>query len=150
MKAVTSIVDAFSDLFIRILPERENKGHYKFAFIVHPRSRADIQRKYHIFKYLPDICTDLFTKYFWPVTLSKITGLKSLTNSNEIEGFVISILPTAKQMVEDRPLALKRIIQACILAKKKGANIVGLGGLTSSFSKGGLDLLNSVDINITT
>ncbi len=150
MKSVMYIVDAFSDLFVRILPESEDKGHYKFAFIVHPRSRTDVQRKYRFFKYIPNIYIDLFTKYFWPVTLSKITGLKSLVDGVEIEGYVISVLPTARQMVEDRSLALRRIQQACVLAKKKGANILGLGGLTSSFSKGGLDLVNRIDINITT
>jgi predicted amino acid dehydrogenase len=123
---------------------------YEFAFIVHPRSRHDVTRKYPFFRYVPDGFANLVTKYFWPVTLSRITGLKSQINGKEINGHLITVLITARQMVEDRPLALKRIIQACALARKKGAKIVGLGGLTSSFSRGGLDLINKVGINITT
>lgn len=150
MKFVIQIVDAFGDLMTRILPQSRPDNLYRFAFLVHPRSQDDVQRKYPFFKYIPNYLTDVFTQYFWPVTLSKITGLKSLKSNKEIEGYVISILPTARQMFENRSLALKRITQACILAKKKGVKIVGLGGLTSSFSKGGLDLVNQVDVNITT
>jgi len=150
MKFVLQIADAIGDLVVRIFPQNKIESQYRFAFLVHPRNRADVQRKYPVFKFIPSYVTDVFTKYFWPVTLSKITGLKSLKSNEEIEGYVISILPTAHQMFENRSLALKRITQACILAKKKGAKIVGLGGLTSSFSKGGLDLLDQVGINITT
>ncbi len=150
MKHVKSIMCAFQDLLIQILPDRSKKDSYRFAFIVHPRSRFDVERKYPIFKYVPNSLANVFTKFFWPVRLSKITGLKSRINGKEIEGYIISVLITARQMIENRELALKRITQACVLAKKSGARIIGLGGLTSSFSKGGLDLINKVDINITT
>jgi predicted amino acid dehydrogenase len=150
MKQVRSILYAFKDYFTQVLPDMSKKDSYKFAFIVHPRSRYDVERKYPVFKYVPDFFAIFFTKHFWPVKLSKITGLKSKINGKEIEGHIISVLVTARQMVEDRELALKRIIQACILAKKSGARIIGLGGLTSSFSKGGLDIINKVDINVTT
>ncbi|MDP3962313.1 MAG: hypothetical protein Q8Q03_00375 [bacterium] len=123
---------------------------YKFAFIVHPRSRYDIERKFGFFKYVPHPLVNLFTKYFWPITLSKVTGLKSLVGGKDLEGYVISVLLTARQMVENRSLALRRIIQACDLAKKKGVKIIGLGGLTSSFSKGGLDLVDKITVGITT
>jgi predicted amino acid dehydrogenase len=143
------LMQAVNDLFVRILPGREKEA-YEFAFIVHPRSRHDVVRKYPFFKYVPDSIANLITKYFWPVRLSLITGLKSSVDGKEICGHLISVLITAQQMVENRDLALKRIVQACVLAKKRGAKIVGLGGLTSSFSRGGLDLVNKVDINITT
>lgn len=150
MKSLMLVIHAFGDLAVRVLPNKKEIRGYKFAFIVHPRSRYDVERKYPLFKYVPNSFADLFTRYFWPVTLSKMTGLKSLIDGKEIEGYVISILPTAHQMVEDRQLALKRITQACVLAEKKGVNIVGLGGLTSSFSKGGLDLVDKVGVNVTT
>lgn len=150
MKQVKSILYAFQDLLIQILPDISKKDSYKFAFIVHPRSRYDVERKYPIFKYVPNGFANAFTRLFWPVRLSKITGLKSRVDGKEIEGHIISVLVTAHQMVEDRQLALKRITQACVLAKKSGAKIIGLGGLTSSFSRGGLDLMDKVDINITT
>jgi predicted amino acid dehydrogenase len=150
MKHIKSILHAFRDLFIQILPDMSKKDSYKFAFIVHPRSRHDVDRKYPFFKYAPDWFANFFTRYFWPVRLSTITGLKSEKDGKEIKGYIISVLTTARQMIENRDLALKRIIQACVLAEKSGAKIVGLGGLTSSFSKGGLDLIDKVGINITT
>ncbi len=144
------VIHAFCDLFIRILPITGKKDSYEFAFIVHPRSRHDVAREYQFFRYFPNDLANLVTKYFWPVRISQITGLKSQIDGKKITGHLITILMTAHQMVENRKLALKRIIQACVLAKKHGAKIVGLGGLTSSFSRGGLDLVHKVDINITT
>ncbi len=144
------VAHAFQDLLIRILPRVGRGDSYEFAFIVHPRSRHDVARKYSFFKHIPDKFADMITKYFWPVTLSKITGLKSKIDGKVINGHLISVLITAHQMVENRPLALRRITQACVLAQKRGAKIVGLGGLTSSFSRGGLDLIDKVDINVTT
>ncbi len=79
-----------------------------------------------------------------------MTGLRSQIDGKEITGHLVTVMTTARQMVEDRELALKRITQACRLAQKKGAKIIGLGGLTSSFSRGGLDLVDKVNINITT
>jgi len=144
------VIQAFGDLFIRVLPDIGKRDAYEFAFIVHPRSRHDVTRKYPIFRYVPDGLANLVTKYFWPVTLSRMTGLKSQIDGKEINGHLITVFITARQMDENRPLALKRIIQACNLAQKKGAKIVGLGGLTSSFSRGGLDLLDKVGISMTT
>jgi predicted amino acid dehydrogenase len=144
------VIHAFHDLFVRLLPDRSKKDSYEFAFIVHPRSRHDVVRKYPFFKHVPNFIANWITRNFWPVTLSQMTGLKSQITGKEIKGHLITVLITARQMAENRPLALKRIIQACKLAEKKGAKIVGLGGLTSSFSRGGLDLIHNVDINITT
>lgn len=144
------VAQAFFDLFVLIFPRVKKNDFYEFAFIVHPRSRHDVDRKYPFFKYVPDRLANLITKYFWPVTLSTITGLRSRIDGRDIRGHLITVMVTAHQMIEDRDLGLKRIIQACKLAEKKGAKIVGLGGLTSSLSKGGLDLVDRIDINITT
>jgi predicted amino acid dehydrogenase len=56
---------------------------------------------------------------------------------------------TAEQMLNNRKKALRKIRSAVYLAKGRGVSIVGLGGLTSSLSKGGLDLVD-IPINITT
>ena len=88
--------------------------------------------------------------FYWPVTLSKITGLKSIATGKSLYGFIITIPLTARQMMENRQLALRKIIQGTKLAEKLGARLIGLGGLTSSLSKGGLDLLEKININVTT
>lgn len=123
----------------------------KFAFLVHPRGIKDVYRKYPIASKIPKKFLEFILKFYWPVVLSHVTGLKSLRDGKEIDGFVITIPLTARQMIENRSLALKKIIDAVILSKKHGAKIIGLGGLTSSLSKGGLDVLNTVsNINVTT
>lgn len=75
-----------------------------------------------------------------PVAVSKITGLKD-RNGNAIEGMIIAVTMTAKQMMEERDTARKKIIQASKFAERRGVGIIGFGALTASLSKGGLDVL---------
>jgi predicted amino acid dehydrogenase len=53
-------------------------------------------------------------------------------------------------MVEDRPLAKKRILQTIRLAEKYGAEVVGLGGITSSVTQGGLELVEEARAGLVT
>lgn len=123
----------------------------KFAFLVHPRDLKDVYKKYPLLQFFPERMVNYFLLKFWPpVYVAKITGLKSKKENIDIEGCVISIPITAKQMIENRQAALEKIIAAVKFAKKKGIKIIGLGGMISSLSKGGLDLLDKTDINITT
>lgn len=150
-KSLQSIVHIVVDWLVVLLPQTKRaEKEYSYAFIVHPRDANDVYRKYPFLKFVPLFLLHRALVYIWPVTLSKITGLVSVKSGREINGWVISVLPTAKQLITDRELALKHIKRALILAKKKGAKIVGLGGLISSLTKGGLDLINLVDINLTT
>ena len=122
-----------------------------FAFLIHPRDLRDVFRKYKFLRFFPRSFIEFIFLYFWPpILVSKITGLKNNRNGEEIPGFVISIPMTARQMIEHRDRARHKIVQAARLAKKKGVTIVGLGGLTSSLTGGGLELINKVDVNVTT
>jgi predicted amino acid dehydrogenase len=54
-------------------------------------------------------------------------------------------------MLDDRNLAVAKILQALRMARNKGAKIVALGALTSSVSHGGLLLKDKVSgVHITT
>jgi fatty aldehyde-generating acyl-ACP reductase len=151
MKFLKSFSNYLKDFFVRILPQSStSKEVYGYAFLVHSRDTSDIIRKFKFLKHFPKYLIEFFTMYSWPITVSSITGLISYKTNKPINGWVIGIPMTARQMIENRSLALKKIIQATKLAKKKGAKIIGLGALTSSLSKGGLDLVDKVDINITT
>jgi predicted amino acid dehydrogenase len=149
MKPIKLILTAFRDLIIRFLPNF-NEQKYSFAFLVHPRNIEDTYRKYPFFKLFSQKFLLWFLRHFWPVVLSKVEGLRSLKSEKKIDGYVITIPLIAHQMMEDRELAKKKIVQAIELAEKLGAKIVGLGALTSSVTKGGLDLVDEVNINITT
>lgn len=122
----------------------------EFAFLVHPRDLSDVFKKYPLLKFFHASLIEFFLLKFWPpVFVARITGLKS-DGGDPINGCVISIPLTARQMMEHRTVASKKILDATIFAQKFGAKIIGLGALTSSLSKGGLDLIDRVDINITT
>ena len=122
----------------------------KFAFLVHSRKTQDMFRKYPALKFLPLSWVDFGLKYWPPLVVSKITGLKSI-NGRDLVGYVIGIPMTARQMMEDRAHALKQIRKASKKAEKMGVGIIGFGALTSSFSKGGLDIVDEVNkLGITT
>jgi predicted amino acid dehydrogenase len=53
-------------------------------------------------------------------------------------------------MLEDRKAAAKKIRQAVKLAERKGVGIIGLGALTASLSRGGLDVVGLTRVGITT
>jgi predicted amino acid dehydrogenase len=144
------LFNLIGDLYRTYVPE-ENVSDYRFAFLVHPRHLKDVYRKFPFFKYFPDSIVNFILSKLWPVTVSRITGLKSLKTGKELRGYVISIPITATQMLDDRNLAVAKILQALRMARNKGAKIVALGALTSSVSHGGLLLKDKVSgVHITT
>lgn len=121
-----------------------------FAFIIHPRTEADTRRKYGVAKLLGRRVTSVWNKTFWPIRASRVTGVKSLKDGRDLDGWVVICPLTAKQLVNNRELALTRIKQTITLAERYGAGIVGLGGLTSSVTKGGLDLVEHTKAGLAT
>ncbi|HVS79843.1 MAG TPA: hypothetical protein VHF05_02600 [Candidatus Paceibacterota bacterium] len=121
----------------------------KVGFLVHSRDLRDFKRKFPILKYFPERALLFLTKLAPPIVVSKITGLVSAEGS-PVEGFVLGIPMTAKQMMEDRAAALRKIKQAVRLAERKGVGIIGLGALTASFSRGGLDVAGTTKVGVTT
>lgn len=132
------VIEAILDLMVRILPRMKKQGG--FAFLVHPRSTYDAVNKYPFLKLLPKAAVDFILRRLWPITASRVDGLKS-KEGRPIRGWIIGVPLTPRQMMENRELARKRIIQAAVLAAKKGARIIGLGALNASFSRGGLDVV---------
>ena len=124
----------------------ENK---KFAFLVHPRGFGDFLVKFPWLRFLPKSALYFLTMHMPPVVVSEITGLKD-KKGKKIEGYIIAITMTAEQMIEHRERALKKIKQATKLAERKGVRLMGLGALTASFSRGGLDLVGFNKVRITT
>ncbi len=148
MKTVKLVLSAFRDLIIRYLPNFK-KDRYAFAFLVHPRNTNDLYRKYPFFQYLPEKFTFWLLKKFWPVVVSEIEGLKSLKDGQPVKGFIITTPLTAKQILENKELAIKKIIQALKLAEKMGVKLIGLGAFNSSVTNGGTLLLGKTKVAIT-
>lgn len=106
------------------------------AFIVHPRTEEDTIKKFPFLRILPISLVRLIMKHFWVVRVAPIH-----VGEKRNEGIVLSIPLTAKQMLDDRPRAVRFIKQAYAYAHKQGASVVGLGALTASLTHGGT-LLN--------
>lgn len=149
---IRNILSLFFDLIALLRSKfffKKNEG-YSFAFLVHSRSYRDIYRKYSFFKFLPKSFGLWVMENLWPITLSRVTGLKNIQDQSEVTGYVLGITMTAEQMMNNRPKALRKIRDAVHLARGKGVVLVGLGGLTSSLSGGGHELLDIHNINVTT
>lgn len=115
----------------------------KIGFLVHSRNHRDLIRKFPLLKFLPHKVIDWIAITLPPIIVSKITGLVG-KDGKPIDGYIIGITITARQMIEHRDKSRAKIIQACKFAEKKGVGIIGLGALTASLSKGGLDILPHV------
>jgi len=121
-----------------------------FAFLVHSRNYQDVEKKFKLAKFLPRSWVEFWCLHWPPVVVAKITGLKCQADGEEVIGWLIGIPMTAKQILDNKDLAKKKIIKAIKKAQKLGAELVGLGALTSSVTNGGKEILDKVEINITT
>ncbi|GAB3962888.1 polysaccharide biosynthesis protein [Spirosoma harenae] len=110
----------------------------KFAFLVHVRSsyRTDLAAVAKPFGWLPES----FYQYafrnrpFPPFVWSNIT----LTpNATEPQGHVIMLPYSGQQLLQQQKAMMPRIEQGLQLAASLGAEIVGLGALTSPVTMGG-------------
>lgn len=113
-----------------------------FAFIVHPRGFHDVYRTAPFFKFIPKIFVEFILSRIGPVTVSEINGFVD-QNNVPLAGLIISCPLMATQLMKDRSLASRKIIEAARLAEKYGAKYIGLGALSGSVTRGGLDLIES-------
>jgi fatty aldehyde-generating acyl-ACP reductase len=124
-----------------------------FACVIHPlRPKQDVARKYpFLAKVLPTALIHLFSRYWPPVYLSQITGVRSESTGEEIEGWLLACPFTARQMLELPPeVAYRKIVQTGKLAQKLGARILGLLAFTSVVGDGGVTIARNLSIPVTT
>jgi predicted amino acid dehydrogenase len=124
----------------------------KFAFIIHPVDpKRDVSRKFPLLGKFSQKQINYFCRFFPPVYLSKVEGIKSVASGKQIEGYLIACPLTATRMLElPVRIAYKKIIQTGHLAERLGADILGLGAFTSVVGDSGLTLAESLDIPVTT
>jgi predicted amino acid dehydrogenase len=123
-----------------------------FAFIIHPiEPQKDVARKFPIFGKLPPGVIDYFSRFFPPVTLSHIAGIRSEATGNEIEGWLVACPMTPRRLMSVPPqVAYKKIIQTGELAQRLGAKILGLGAFTSIVGDAGITVSRGLSIPVTT
>ncbi|WP_425059761.1 Aminotransferase PigE [Sporomusa carbonis] len=121
----------------------------KFAFIVHPLEAKDFSRKFSFTQNWPDSLVEGIIKYIPPFKVSNISGIDS--GYNKAEGWFVGCPLTSRQMLTmPEAYVINKIIKACKVAEKLGANIVGLGAFTSIVGDAGVTVARNSKIAVTT
>jgi predicted amino acid dehydrogenase len=122
----------------------------KFAFLVHLRSsyRKDLGHLASPLGWIPDSVyrMALRNRPLPPFIWSDVTLTPGAT---EPEGYIVMLPYTGRQLLEQQKLMLPRVEQAIELAAAKGAEIMGLGALTSPITLGGKLVMNNPHLSIT-
>ncbi len=124
----------------------------RFAFIIHPLDpKADVARRYPLLaRVLPVRLIHFFSRYWPPLVLSRIRGVRSPATGREVEGFLLACPLTARQMLHlPTRVVYRKIIQTGRLAERLGARILGLGAYTSVVGDGGLTVARALEVPVT-
>lgn len=123
-----------------------------FAFMIHPiEPQQDVARKFPLLGRLPPGIIDHFSRYFPPVYLSHVLGIRSKATGEGIEGWLVACPMTPKRMLEvPLDIAYRKVIQTGRLAEQFGARILGLGAFTSVIGDAGITVSESLSIPVTT
>jgi len=120
----------------------------KFGFFLHPRNINDILSAYSFLRLFPKKIILKIIIFLPP----KCMGSGSIIlNNKRVEGYFICVFLTAEQMLMlPRKAVHKKIERAIRLAVKLNVGIIGLGGMTSPVTNGGLDFINKFKLGLTT
>lgn len=151
------IMEIISDQHLEprvIYPQETPRRINRFAFVIHPLSQNDFKKDKTVgmFTKVPGV-TDIIEKvmaYSPPFIYSEVKGVRSPTGI-EAEGWLITVGGTPKQMMAHTPeFTYKRLLQAARMAKRLGAQIMGLGAFTKVVGDAGLTVSRKAEIPITT
>ena len=128
----------------------------RFAFVIHPLSQEYFKVVKPI-ELLSQVSPPLFMNslekllaYAPPFVYSKVTGIKSPTGV-EAEGWLISVGGTPKEIMAHSPeFTYRRLLAAADVAKRLGAQIMGLGAFTKVVGDAGLTVAKRAPLPITT
>ncbi|NTU80259.1 MAG: serine carboxypeptidase, partial [Chloroflexales bacterium] len=127
-------------------------GINRFAFIIHPLSVRFIHNHkwFRWTRYLPDGLVEVVAAYFPPIYLGRITGGVSPATGQRIEGHLISLGATPRQMMRHgERFTYRRLNLAARMGERLGARIMGLGAFTSVVGDAGITVAHEADIAIT-
>lgn len=140
----------------RILYPSGYKRINRFAFVIHPLSQQYFRNAKPldlVAQYAPPMVMNTVEKvmaYSPPFVYSKITGIKSPTGA-EAEGWLITVGGTPKEIMAHSPeFTYRRLLQASRLAKRMGAQIMGLGAFTKVVGDAGVTVAKRASLPITT
>ncbi|NMT65099.1 dehydrogenase [Marinobacter orientalis] len=140
----------------RILYPNGYRRVNRFAFVIHPLSQQYLTKTPPldwIANVSPPMVMNLVEKavaYTPPFIYSKVSGIESPTG-DEVEGWLITVGGTPREiMAHDPEFTYARLLQAAELAKKLGAQIMGLGAFTKVVGDAGVTVAKRAPLPITT
>ncbi len=136
---------------IRYLQPRE-AGINRFAFVIHPLDVGFIHshRTFRWTRHFPDALVESVAAWMPPMYLSRITGGRSPATGQRIEGHLISLAATPRQMMRHgERFTYQRLNLAARMAERLGARLMGLGAFTSVVGDAGITVDHEAKIAIT-
>ena len=128
----------------------------RFAFVIHPLSQEYfkiIKPVEMLSRVSPPLLMDSLEKvmaYAPPFVYSRIEGIRSPTGV-EAEGWLISVGGTPREIMGHPPeFTYRRLLAAAEMAKKLGAQIMGLGAFTKVVGDAGVTVARRAPLPITT
>ncbi|MDO8699930.1 MAG: dehydrogenase [Rhodoferax sp.] len=140
----------------RILYPNGFKRVNRFAFVIHPLSQEYFKQVKPI-ELLSQVSPPVFMNslekvlaYAPPFVYSRVSGIKSPTGV-EAEGWLISVGGTPREIMAHSPeFTYRRLLAAADVAKRLGAQIMGLGAFTKVVGDAGLTVAKRAPLPITT
>jgi predicted amino acid dehydrogenase len=140
----------------RVLRPNGDRRKSRFAFVIHPLSRKFFTRVEPlgtISKVAPPVVMDVVEKamaYAPPFTYSHVTGITSPTGA-EAEGWLITVGGTPKELMAHSPeFTYGRLLAAADIARKLGAQVMGLGAFTKVVGDAGVTVAKRAPLPVTT
>ena len=130
----------------------EEAGINKFAFVIHPLSTRFIYThpKFRWARFFPDRLVERVAAHLPPMYGSRITGIESPSTGQKIEGYLLYIGGTPRELMRRDPaFVYRRLIRASRMAERFGARLMGLGAFTSVVGDAGITVAQKADIAIT-
>ncbi|WP_395695802.1 dehydrogenase [Nocardioides sp.] len=128
----------------------------RFAFVIHPLSQSffdKVEPLGTITRLSPGVVNDAIEKalaYAPPFTYSHVTGITSPTGA-EAEGWLITVGGTPKELMAHSPeFTYARLLQAADIARKLGAQVMGLGAFTKVVGDAGVTVAKKASLPVTT
>ncbi|MFD2169071.1 shikimate dehydrogenase [Tumebacillus lipolyticus] len=121
----------------------------KFGFVIHPFDALDLARKFPFVNRFSAPLVESFLKHSPPLLASHMENIRA--SGADAEGWLVATTLTARQLVElPVPFVLRKIVAACKKAERKGAQIIGLGALTSVVGDAGISIARQLKVPVTT
>jgi predicted amino acid dehydrogenase len=126
----------------------------RFAFVIHPLSTRYFRNVQPLsaITQLPGMTpvVEKAAAYFPPFVYSHVTGIVSPTGA-EAEGWLITVGGTPRELLSHSPeFTYSRLLEAADIARKLGAQIMGLGAFTKVVGDAGVTVARRAPLPVTT